>query len=108
MLTPPERKCHVKIEPLWVQPAERLFQVVTPPGREGHFTPPESKNRLRNVSLVKGFCWGGFLPNCNIVKNLVISLEVSSAILTCQTSPAGSMVFMSVLQVLSEKLNSPP
>ena len=44
----------------------------------------------------------------NIVENVIISLEVSSAILTCQTSPAGSMIFMSLLQVPSEKLNSPP
>jgi len=108
MLTPPGRECHVQIEPLWVQPAERLLQMLTPPGREGHFTPPQSKNRLLNVSLVRSFCQGLVSLRRNIVENLVISLEVSSAILTCQTSPAGSMVFMSALQVPSEKLNSPP
>ena len=55
MLTPPGRECHVQIEPLWVQPAERLLQMLTPPGREGQFTPPQSKNRLLNVSLVMSF-----------------------------------------------------
>ena len=108
MLTPPGRKCYVKIEPLWVQPAERIFQVVTPPGREGQFTPPQSNNYLLNVSLIRGFCQGLVSLRRNIVENLFISLEVSSAISICQTSPAGSMVFMSLLQVPSEKLNSPP
>jgi len=81
---------------------------MTPLGREGHFTPPESENRFENVTLVQDFLRGAFSLTCKIIKNLVISLEVSSAILTCQTSPAGSMVFMSALQVPSEKLNSPP
>ena len=75
-------------------------------GRPIH--PPQSKNRLQNVSLVKSFCQGLVSLRRAIVENLVISLEVSSAILTCQTSPAGSMVFMSALHVPSEKLNSPP
>ena len=81
---------------------------MTPLQREGQFTPPESENRFENVTLVQDFFRGAFSLTCKIIKNLVISLEVSSAILTCHTSPAGSMVFMSLLQVPSEKLNSPP
>ena len=85
-----------------------FLRAMTPLQREGHFTPPESENRFENVTLVQDFFRGAFSLTCKFVKNLVISLEVSSAILTCQTSPAGSMVFMSLLQVPSEKLNSPP
>ena len=85
-----------------------FFGRMTPLQREGQFTPPKSKNRFENVTLMQTFVRGAFSLKCKIIKNLVISLEVSSAILTCQTSPAGSMVFMSLLQVPSEKLNSPP
>ena len=56
MLTPPGRECHVQIEPLWVQPAERVLQMLTPPGREGQFTPPSIKE-----SLAKGISSQGFL-----------------------------------------------
>ena len=85
--------CKVQIEPLWVQPAERLLQMLTPPGREGQFTPPQSKNRLQNVSLVRSFCQGLVSLRRAIVENLIISLEVSSPFKTCHTSHAKSMVF---------------
>ena len=66
---------------------------MTPPQREGQFTPPESENRFVNVTLVQTFVRGAFSLKCKIVKNLVISLEVSSLRKTCHTSYAKSMVF---------------
>ena len=66
---------------------------MTPPQREGQFTPPESENRFVNVTLVQTFVRGAFSLKCKIVKNLVISLEVSSLRKTCHTSHAKSIVF---------------
>ena len=58
MLTPPGRECHVQIEPLWVQRAERVLQMLTPPGREGQFTPPSIKESLAKCMSSQGFLTG--------------------------------------------------
>ena len=70
-----------------------FFGRMTPLQREDQFTPPKSKNRFENVTLMQTFVRGAFSLKCKIIKNLVISLEVSSPFKTCHTSHAKSMVF---------------
>ena len=59
-----------------------FLRVMTPLQREGQFTPPESDNRSGNVILVQTFARGAFSLKRKSDENLVISLEVSSALLT--------------------------
>ena len=55
-----------------------FFGRMTPLQREGQFTPPKSKRCFENVALMQTFGFGTFCLKGNSIKNVNISLGVSS------------------------------
>ena len=72
------------------------------------FHPPKSNKLFKNVALARVFV----CDHCGAIpffkKNRIISLEVSSFVFSCHTSPAKSMLFLILLYVSWNTRNSPP
>ena len=75
---------------------------------EKHISPPQNRNSSSKMLLSLEFLFVTIVGRFHFFKkNRIISLEVSSFVFSCHTSPAKSMLFLILLYVSWNTWNSP-